>query len=108
MLHDWLNRTPMSSNMHGDPHTWSLRIGVTLVLIAVALVYLRGWYQLRSALPHLVSGWRLAAFMSGVLALWVAVGSTLAIMDDQFLTFNMVQHLLLMTVAAPLILLGLR
>ena len=39
---------------------------VTLALIAVALVYLRGWYQLRNALPNVLSVWRLAAFMSGV------------------------------------------
>jgi putative membrane protein len=90
----------MSSHIHTGSHY------VTVVLIVVALVYLRGWYQLRNALPHLVSGWRLAAFMSGVLSLWIAVGSPLAIMDHQLLTVHMVQHLLLMTVAAPLILLG--
>jgi cytochrome c oxidase assembly factor CtaG len=49
---------------------------------------------------------RLAAFVSGVFSLWVAVGSPLAALDHQLLTAHMVQHLLLMTVAAPLILLG--
>ncbi len=49
---------------------------------------------------------RLAAFIGGVLALWAAVGSPLAAMDHQLLTAHMAQHLLLMTVAAPLILLG--
>jgi putative membrane protein len=96
----------MSSDIHSVLHSWVLPIGATLVLVAVALVYLRGWYQLRNALPNLVSVWRLAAFMSGVLSLWVAVASPLANMDHQLLTVHMVQHLLLMTVAAPLILLG--
>lgn len=96
----------MSSNMHSGLHSWSVPIVVTLALIVVALVYLRGWCQLRNALPRLISVWRLAAFMSGVLAVWVAVGSPLAGMDHQLLTVHMVQHLLLMTVAAPLILLG--
>jgi putative membrane protein len=96
----------MSPNMHSSLHSWSFPSVVTLVLIVVALVYLRGWYQLRNALPHLVSGWRLAAFMSGVLSLWIAVGSPLAGMDHQLLTVHMAQHLLLMTVAAPLVLLG--
>jgi putative membrane protein len=50
--------------------------------------------------------WRLAAFMGGVCSLWTAVDSPLSALDHQFLTFHMVQHLLLMTVAAPLILLG--
>ena len=49
---------------------------------------------------------RLAAFVGGVCALWIAVGSPLAALDHELLTFHMVQHLVLMTVAAPLILLG--
>ena len=45
-------------------------------------------------------------FISGMVALWIAVGSPLATMDHSRLTFHMVQHLVLMTIAAPLILLG--
>jgi cytochrome c oxidase assembly factor CtaG len=44
--------------------------------------------------------------ISGVLVLWAAVGSPLARLDHRLLTAHMVQHLLLMTVAAPLILMG--
>jgi cytochrome c oxidase assembly factor CtaG len=92
----------MSSEVHVG-----LPILITLVLIVVvALVYLRGWYQLRKALPNVLSAWRLAAFMSGLFSLWAAVGSPLASMDHHLLTAHMAQHLLLMTVAAPLILLG--
>jgi putative membrane protein len=50
--------------------------------------------------------WRLAALSTGVFALWITVGSPLADMDHHLLTAHMAQHLLLMTVAAPLILLG--
>ena len=49
----------------------------------------------------------LAALITGLLALWAAVGSPLAELDHHLLTAHMAQHLLLMTVAAPLILLGL-
>jgi len=92
----------MSSEVHGG-----LPNLVTLVLsVVVALVYLRGWYQLRKALPNVLSAWRLAAFMGGLFSLWAAVGSPLANMDHHLLTAHMAQHLLLMTVAAPLILLG--
>ncbi len=87
-------------------HSSSFAIPVTLVLIGVAWAYWRGWYKLRKALPDLVSGWRLAAFTGGVISLWAAVASPLAAMDHKLLTIHMVQHLLLMTVAAPLILLG--
>ena len=79
---------------------------VTLALIAVEFVYLRGWYRLRNAIPHLVSVWRLAAFSCGLLALWAVVASPLAAMDHHLLTAHMAQHLILMTVSAPLTLLG--
>ena len=96
----------MSPEVHRDLHSWSLPIPVTLALIVVTFVYWRGWYQLRSDLPNVRPMWRLAAFMGGLLSLWAAVGSPLASMDHDLLTAHMVQHLLLMTVAAPLILLG--
>jgi cytochrome c oxidase assembly factor CtaG len=38
--------------------------------------------------------------------IWLAVGSPLAAFDEELLTVHMVQHLLLMTVGPPLILLG--
>ena len=63
------HRAPMLSEVHGGWHSWSLPIPVTLALAAVALVHLRGWYRMRKALPNLLSGWRLAAFISGVSAL---------------------------------------
>jgi cytochrome c oxidase assembly factor CtaG len=44
--------------------------------------------------------------MGGLISLWIAVGSPLSMLDDDLLWIHMVQHILLMTVAAPLILLG--
>jgi cytochrome c oxidase assembly factor CtaG len=87
-------------------HSLPFTIPVTLALIGVAWAYWRGWYQFRNALPDLVTGWHLAAFAGGVLSLWAAVASPLAALDHQLLTIHMAQHLLLMTVATPLILLG--
>ncbi len=51
--------------------------------------------------------WRTAALITGLLTLWATVGSPLAELDHHLLTAHMLQHLLLMTVAAPLILIGL-
>ena len=96
----------MSSEVQVGLHSWSSPIAATLILVVVALAYLRGWYRLRNALPNVLSVWRLIAFVSGLLSLWAAVVSPLAVLDHQLLTAHMVQHLLLMTVAAPLILLG--
>jgi len=79
---------------------------VTVGLIAVEFFYLRGWYRLRNTTTHLLSVWRLAAFSCGLLALWAVVGSPLAAMDHHLLTAHMAGHLILMTVSAPLTLLG--
>ncbi len=93
------------------PHThmlsWSLPLTIISALVAVtALVYLRGWLCLRNAFPNLIPGWRLAAFMGGLVFVWTVVGSPLDTLDHQSLTIHMMKHLLLMTVAAPLILVG--
>jgi cytochrome c oxidase assembly factor CtaG len=50
--------------------------------------------------------WRLASFLCGVLLIWAALCSPLAAYDHDFLTVHMIQHLLLMTFAPVLVLLG--
>jgi putative membrane protein len=62
--------------------------------------------RLRKAFPEGASGGSPAAFAGGMLVLWIVMGSPFSALDHLLLTFHMVQHLLLMTVAAPLILLG--
>ena len=51
---------------------------------------------------------RLSALIAGIAAVWMAVDSPVAHLDHRLLTAHMVQHLLLMVVAAPLILIGIR
>ncbi len=75
-------------------------------LIVTASLYWRGWRRLHKDLPNVVSVWRLAAFTGGLACVWVAVASPLAALDHHLLVAHMAQHLLLMTVAAPLILIG--
>jgi putative membrane protein len=95
------------SGSHVHAQSWSLPLTITSALVVVtALVYLRGWLSLRNAFPNLIAGWRLAAFTTGLVAVWTAVGSPLATLDHQSLTIHMMKHLLLMTVAAPLVLAG--
>jgi putative membrane protein len=75
-------------------------ISLTLIIVVTALVYLRGWRQ--TGIP----GWRAASFFLGLLCTWIAVASPVAFLDDRMLTAHMIQHLLLMTFAPPLIWLG--
>src|SRR3984957_8539589 len=86
--------------------SWSLSLAVTSALVATALVCVRGWFSLRRSFPDLIGRWRLGAFMIGLVLVWTAVASPLAILDHQSLTIHMIKHLLLMTVAAPLVLAG--
>jgi putative membrane protein len=85
---------------------WSLPIPLTLFLLVVILVYARGWLRLQRTFLHLISFPQFAAFTSGLLSIWIAIASPLAILDHELLSIHMVQHILLMAVAAPLILLG--
>jgi len=86
--------------------SWVLPLPVTLALLVTTLLYWRGWLHLRKAIPPMISVEQFVAFMSGLSVLWIALGSPLNALDDELLTFHMVQHLLLMAVAPPLILLG--
>src|SRR5215831_16665793 len=79
---------------------------VTMALVLAALIYTRGWHRLRSTRPNMIPIWRVAVFMAGLLSVWIAIGSPLARRDHELLSIHMVQHLLLMAIGAPLILLG--
>ena len=83
--------------------SWEFPIGLTLTFVFTALVYLRGWLRLRSSDANLIPAWRVGSFLVGLSLIWVAVGSPLAAFDEGSLTVHMIQHLLLMTVAPPLI-----
>jgi putative membrane protein len=87
-------------------HSWSMPVPVTMALGLTMGVYAVGWYRLRSTTDDAIGAGRLAAFGAGVLALFIAVGSPLEAFDDDLLSIHMVQHLLLMAVAPPLVLLG--
>jgi putative membrane protein len=81
-------------------------VALVATLCVAALTYYRGWLRLRQILPNVPSRWWPYAFVSGLLALWVAIGSPLATLDEELLSVHMAQHLLLTVVAAPLMLLG--
>ncbi len=94
----------MSPHVHLASESW--KISLILALLLTEFLYLRGWLRLRSASVQPIPAWRVASFSLGVFLIWAAVGSNIAALDAQLLTAHMIQHLLLMTFAAPLILLG--
>jgi putative membrane protein len=86
--------------------TWSVPIGLDLTLFFTTLIYLRGWFRLRAVSASLIPAQRLAAFLAGIACVWIAIGSPLDAFDEILLSVHMAQHLLLMAIAPPLILLG--
>lgn len=84
---------------------------VDALLVAVAVAYLAGARALvrRRAAAGRGRPWpasRTACWLAGVAAVFVAVGSGLAAYDDLNPSAHVVQHVLLMMVAPPLLLLG--
>jgi putative membrane protein len=89
--------------MHSATDGWSFPAGLTAALVLLALIYLRGWLRVRRVASTSIPLWRVSAFVLGLLALWVALGSPLAAIDHELLIVHMVQHLLVAAVAPPLI-----
>lgn len=86
--------------------SWALDGRVIAILLAVAFVYLRGWFRGRTLLRHDDDFKRLWAFLTGLAVVFIATESPLDALDNLFLSVHMTQHLLLMMVAPPLILSG--
>ena len=87
-------------------HHQSFPIPLTMLLALVVLCYVRGCLHLRKVFSRIINLGHMAAFIGGLVAIWVAVASPLAALDHELLSVHMVQHLLLMAVAPPLLLLG--
>jgi putative membrane protein len=81
-------------------------LSLMVVCALIAWPYARGWLALRSYAPNVVQKWRAGSVVLGLLSIWVAIASPLASFQTELLTVHMVQRVLIMTVAAPLILLA--
>jgi putative membrane protein len=79
---------------------------VIVMLVITALVYLRGWFSFLSDRLGSIPAWRACSFLLGLFLIWVATASSISALDHELLTVHMLKHLLLMTVAPPLIWLG--
>ena len=86
--------------------SWPLDPWVAVPLVLTALVYARGWRTLHRQAPHRFGPVQLYSFLGGLAALFVALASPLEPFADLLLQVHMLQHLLLMMVAPPLLWLG--
>jgi cytochrome c oxidase assembly factor CtaG len=86
--------------------SWTFEPWIILSLLLAATIYLRGWWQLHRRMPRRFSLWRLIAFQAGLFTLFLALSSPVHELSELLLQFHMVQHLALMMMVAPLLLLG--
>lgn len=96
----------MPPSIQGALESWTTPVPLTLTIALAAFLYLRGWLYLRSRSVNIIPAWRACSFLIGLFLIWIALGSPLAALDEELLTVHMLQHLLLMTMAPPLILVG--
>ena len=81
---------------------------VILVLLLAGSLYTLGWRRLRRSRRGrcLAAGWRLAACLGGLTLVGLALLSPLDVLASQFFFIHMIQHLLLVMLVPPLLLIA--
>src|SRR5882724_1013911 len=93
--------------LHGDlPLGWAGPAAAPAGMAVAAVVYVRGWRRYRRRLAERFGAPQLAAFLSGLACLCAAIASPMDEAADTKLSAHMMQHILLLTVAPALLLLG--
>lgn len=96
----------------GDLNTfllsWSLEPTVLIGVAVAAFLYIRGWRRLRARGRggRILKPWRAWCYAAGLLTVLIALVSPIATFTSLFFFMHMIQHLLLIMIAAPLIWLG--
>jgi len=85
---------------------WSFPVWPGLSLMVTCGLYFRGWQRARITRQQELPRWRAVCFFLGIAALWIAIASPINALDDLLLSAHMTQHLILMSVAPPLLVLG--
>ena len=85
------------------PLEWSFEPGAVIPLVVVAVWYARGVHEMRSRSARAPRAASIAAFIGGWATLVVALASPVHELSEQLFSMHMVQHELLMALAAPLL-----
>jgi cytochrome c oxidase assembly factor CtaG/polyferredoxin len=86
--------------------SWNFDPRVIGLLAVIGFIYVRGWIRGRRLVRTVNQRERLMAFLAGLALIFFATESPLDAFDSLFLSAHMTEHLLLMMIAPPLILLG--
>ncbi len=96
----------MSPTLDAFLRSWPFDPWLIASLGVAAGVYLRGWLALHRRNPRRWTVGRLVAFLGGMSAIYLALASPIEPFAALLLQVHMLQHLLLMMVAPPLVWLG--
>jgi cytochrome c oxidase assembly factor CtaG len=96
----------MSPTLDAFLRSWPSAPCLLVALVLTAGVYLRGWLLLRRRDGRRWHPGQLVAFLGGTATLFLALASPIEPFAALFLQVHMLQHLLLMMVAPPLLWLG--
>ncbi|MFO0944487.1 MAG: cytochrome c oxidase assembly protein [Planctomycetota bacterium] len=96
----------MDPTLHALLRTWALDPWLIATLVLSAFLYTRGWLHYRVRLPDRFPSVRWLSFLGGLVALFLALASPIEAAASLLFADHMIQHLLLMMVAPPLLLLG--
>jgi cytochrome c oxidase assembly factor CtaG len=96
----------MSPTLDAFVRSWPFDPWLVLALGLTGALYLRGWLLLHARDAQRWHAGQPAAFLGGLAALFLALASPIEPFADLLLQVHMLQHLLLMMVAPPLLWLG--
>jgi cytochrome c oxidase assembly factor CtaG/ferredoxin len=96
----------MSTTFEAFLGSWPFDPWLIGSLLLSASIYGRGWWILHGRDPGRWPLGKLAAFLAGLFGLFLAFGSPIEVFGSLLFQVHMIQHLLLMMVAPPLIWLG--
>ncbi|MCB8988788.1 MAG: cytochrome c oxidase assembly protein [Ardenticatenaceae bacterium] len=98
--------------------SWNWRLEIILVLALAGTLYSRGWWRLRKRTHHrhkvhragqpwpLTAVWRFISYLAGLVILGIALMSPIDVLGGQLFFMHMIQHLLLIMIVPPLLLIA--
>ncbi len=86
--------------------SWDIRPEVIAGLLLAGGLFSLGWRRLHRRRSALAAPWRLASYLSGLAVLGLALMSPIDVLGGQLFYMHMIQHLLMVMLAPPLLLLA--